>query len=183
MVAGPEGVVAQRILRAVLTLPPPLNGHSSAADRDRPSGAQAPGRDRGDPSEPQGAPIPYRRCPRAPRIAFLRAALKKRREPRPSRCWIKRSRPASAACADARTSARQAMGRLVLPRRPKSNGVVTWPARAVPGSPTKPLRRCPVHGTCDATVKAGNDTWVFMTADFALVHDLDHNTADVSPHG
>jgi hypothetical protein len=76
MVAGPEGVVAQRILRAVLTLPPPLNGHSSAADRDRPSGAQAPGRDRGDPSEPQGAPIPYRRCPRAPRIAFLRAALK-----------------------------------------------------------------------------------------------------------
>jgi hypothetical protein len=144
MVAGPEGVVVQ--LRAVLTSPPPLNGHSSAADRDRPSGGQAPGRDRGDPSEPraiEGAPIPHRRCPRAPWIAFLRAALKSGAI-RARACWMKRSRPACAACADARTSARRAMGRLVLPRQPKSNGVVTWPARARPGSPTKPLRRYPV---------------------------------------
>ena len=35
------------------------------------------------------------------------------------------------------------------------------------------------HGTGAAMVKAGNDTWFFLTADYAFGHDLEQVTADV----
>jgi branched-chain amino acid transport system substrate-binding protein len=35
------------------------------------------------------------------------------------------------------------------------------------------------HGTGAATVKAGYDTWFFLTADYAFGHDLEQVTADV----
>lgn len=40
------------------------------------------------------------------------------------------------------------------------------------------------HGTGEAMVKAGYDTWFFITADYAFGHDLEQNTADVvTAHG
>jgi branched-chain amino acid transport system substrate-binding protein len=40
------------------------------------------------------------------------------------------------------------------------------------------------HGTGEAMVKAGYDTWFFITADYAFGHDLQQNTADVvTAHG
>ena len=40
------------------------------------------------------------------------------------------------------------------------------------------------HGTGEAMVKAGYDTWFFITADYAFGHDLEQNTAEVvTAHG